>query len=127
MGKIIYTERDVELLAARGIREIPVNDDVILTGVAREKIEKLGMKYRFVPPGEASAVGIGVAPVHSPAGSETVSARPVDTSSRPDADRERLVEQAMAAVIARLGPQVDTEVVERAVRAVVNRMHSDSA
>jgi len=36
-------------------------------------------------------------------------------------------EQAMAAVIARLGPQVDTEVVERAVRAVVNRMHSDSA
>ena len=43
MPKIFYTERDIEDLAGRGIFQIEVNDDVVLTEIAFEKADKLGV------------------------------------------------------------------------------------
>ncbi len=37
MGRTIYTERDIEDLAKRGVKEIPVDENVSLTDLAREK------------------------------------------------------------------------------------------
>ncbi len=43
MPKIFYTERDIEDLYSRGITTIDINDGVVLTDLAREKMFKLGI------------------------------------------------------------------------------------
>jgi hypothetical protein len=44
MPKQFYTERDIEDLAARGVFTLTVCDDVVLTELAYEKAERLGVK-----------------------------------------------------------------------------------
>ena len=101
MPKTIYTERDVEDLARRGVKEIEMTDQVYLTDVARERAEKLGVALR--------AAAAPAAP-----------AEPLPTVPRENA--EQLVSQVKADVIAKLGPGVDAAVIERIVRRVVSQM-----
>jgi hypothetical protein len=110
MSKIIYTERDVDKLHARGITEVEVNDDVYLTDLARERLEKFGMKYRTVPLGQARVAGVGAAP-----GGESA-------SPAAGVDKDALVEKVRASVIARVGPGVDAAVVDKIVRGVVSQL-----
>jgi hypothetical protein len=44
MPKIFYTERDVEDLYHSGVMTLVVNDDVVVTDLAREKARKLGLE-----------------------------------------------------------------------------------
>lgn len=44
MPKIFYTERDIEDLYHNGVTTLVVNDDVVVTDVAREKARKLGVE-----------------------------------------------------------------------------------
>ena len=44
--KKIITAHDMEALAAQGTKEIDVTNDVIVTDVARERAEKLGIKLK---------------------------------------------------------------------------------
>lgn len=44
MPKIFYTERDVEDLYHNGVATLVVNDDVVVTDLAREKARKLGVE-----------------------------------------------------------------------------------
>jgi len=44
MPKIFYTERDVEDLYSSGVTTLVVNDDVVVTDLAREKAHKLGVE-----------------------------------------------------------------------------------
>lgn len=44
MPKVFYTERDIEDLFARGLRMVEVGEDVVLTELAYEKAERLGMR-----------------------------------------------------------------------------------
>src|SRR5574341_1939467 len=102
MAKMIYTERDVDDLARRGIKEIAVTDDVYLTDVARERADKLGIALRSAAttfPGRPSAF-----PSIAPEGAEQV------------------VSQVKADVIAKLGPGVDAALIERIVRRVVSQL-----
>lgn len=41
--KIFYTERDIEDMYARGVRQLSVDDNVGFTDLAREKMQSLGM------------------------------------------------------------------------------------
>ncbi len=41
--KIFYTERDIETLYAQGVRQLSVDDNVVFTDLAREKVKSLGM------------------------------------------------------------------------------------
>ena len=44
MGKkTFYTERDIEDMAAKGTTRVVVNDDVVLTELARERARSLGV------------------------------------------------------------------------------------
>ena len=43
MAKIFYTERDIDDLHDRGVTSIEVNDNVVLTDLARERMFKYGM------------------------------------------------------------------------------------
>ena len=42
--KTFYTERDIEDMFAAGVKEIAVDDNTVLTDIAREKVDALGMK-----------------------------------------------------------------------------------
>ncbi len=44
MPKDFYTERDIEDMVKRGILSLEINDNVVLTDLAYEKANRLGMK-----------------------------------------------------------------------------------
>ena len=103
MSKMIYTERDVEDLARRGVKEIAMTDEVYLTDSARERAEKLGVALR-------------------PASAAPAAARSGDLPVVPRENAEQVVSRVQAAVVAKLGPGVDAAVIERIVRRVVSQM-----
>ena len=102
MAKTIYTERDIEDAARRGVKEIAVTDEVYLTDVARERAEKLGIALRTVV---ASSPQPGTA-----------------TPSVPKENIEQVVNQVKADVIAKLGHSVDPVIIERIVHRVLSQL-----
>jgi hypothetical protein len=44
MPKIFLTARDIDYHADRGIKELPVDDNVVLTDIAREQARARGLK-----------------------------------------------------------------------------------
>jgi hypothetical protein len=94
MPKIFYTERDIEDLYARGITQIEVHDGVVLTDLARERMFKLGMVPQRVKP----------------------QAHPEDNP------QEALIHRIKAAVLERLGGQVDPALLDRVIRIVLTDM-----
>ena len=101
MPKTIYTERDIDDLARRGVKEIAMTDEIYVTDIARERAEKLGVVLRVAATPAASASELPTAP------RENV---------------EQLVSQVKADVIAKLGPGVDAATIERIVRRVVSQI-----
>ena len=102
MAKTIYTERDVEDLARRGVKEIALTDEVYLTDVARERAEKLGLALRV-----SAAASASPAPA---------------MPSAPRDDVEQIVSQVKADVIAKLGANVDAALIDRIVRRVIGQL-----
>jgi hypothetical protein len=92
MPKTFYTERDISDLADRGVTSLEVNDDVVLTEVARDTARARGVKL-----------------VHSAAANDPAA----------DAQAE-LIHRVKAAVLARLGEQVDAALLDAAVTKVVS-------
>ncbi len=93
MAKTFYTERDIDDLYARSVTSIDVNDNIVLTDLARERMFKYGMRANrseFKEP-----------------------ARP------PEASQEALVQRIKAAVLARLNGQVDPVLLETVIRRVI--------
>ena len=90
MPKTFYTERDIKDLLARNVTALEVNDDVVLTDNARDMALKNGMRL------------IRTNPTHPEDGA--------------DAD---LVHRVKAAVIARLGDQVDAKLLDAVVSKIV--------
>ena len=104
MPKTIYTERDVQDLARRVVKEITLTDEVYLTDIARERAEKLGIMLRA-----ASA-------------SAPAAASPSPQLNVPRENVEQVVNQVKADVIAKLGPGVDAALIERIVRRVMSQL-----
>jgi len=90
MAKTFYTERDIVDMAARGVTSLEVNDDIVLTDLARDEALKRGV--RLVRQSSAQAA--------DPAAAE-------------------LAHRVKAAVIARLGDQVDAKLLDAVVTKVV--------
>ena len=44
MSKIFYTEKDIEDMVKQGILSLEMNDNVVLTDLAYEKANRLGMR-----------------------------------------------------------------------------------
>ncbi|HOG45814.1 MAG TPA: hypothetical protein PLJ35_03935 [Anaerolineae bacterium] len=63
--KTFYSAADIEQLASQGVRELAVDDDTVLTAVAREAAAQLGV--RLVAPGPHGSVA--AAAVATPAAS----------------------------------------------------------
>jgi hypothetical protein len=116
MGRTIYTERDIEEFAKRGVKELEVDDQVYITDVAREKMEALGIKAKMgpsqlTPPAPGSAT----------AGPWNAALR-TRHSALADSERQEVIEKVKSGVIARLGSQVDAALVDTIVRRVVSQL-----
>jgi hypothetical protein len=90
MPKTFYTERDIIDMAGRGVTALEVNDDVVLTDLARDEALKRGVRLVRA-----------------------------DGKSGEDPAQAELVHRVKAAVIARLGDQVDAKVLDAVVTKVV--------
>jgi len=90
VAKTFYTERDIQDLADRGVKSLDVGDDIVLTDVARELAHKLGLRLVRAKAGHAQ-----------------------------DGEQAELAHRVKAAVIARLGSQVDEKLVDAAIQKAV--------
>ncbi len=126
MPKEFYTEKDIEDLFQRGVPSLRVTDQVILTELAYEKAKRLGLELITDLPDNPPA-----APVR-PYISQPQTSRPVQTigplapaeprpeSSLTSGDGQNEIEKRIrSAVIARLGNQVETELLDNIIHRVV--------
>ena len=90
MAKTFYTERDIQDLADRGVTTLDVNDDVVLTELAREFAIARGIRLVRAKPDQ-------------PANDAT----------------DELIHRVKAAVLARLSGQVEATLLDAVVTKVV--------
>ncbi len=90
MPKTFYTERDIADLAMRGVTSLELNDDVVLTDLARDEALKRGVKL-----------------------TRPQAAQPADPAEA------ELIHRVKAAVIARLGSEVDPAVLDATINRVI--------
>jgi len=115
MPKEFITERDIEDLVRRGIMTLEVNDNVVLTELAYEKANKLGLKLlRDKPENPPSA------PVR-PYIIQQAPVFPADPSPvQQPAPAGELEQRIRAAVLARLGNQVDPALLDVIIKRVLS-------
>lgn len=115
MPKEFYTERDIEDLFKRGIMSLTIGEEVVLTELAYEKANRLGMQLvRSQPDNPPSApVRPYLAQKPSPqAGSAPVGVPAVPTGT----DLHTRIREA---VVARMGNQVDAALLDTIIERVL--------
>ena len=112
MPKEFYTERDIEDMFKRGILSLQVNDNVVLTELAYEKANRLGMQLLREKPLEPPAAPVRpyISELHKPATAQSAAVQ------QPEAD---LTARIRAAVNARLGTQVDPALLDVIIERVL--------
>ncbi len=118
MAKEFYTEKDVEDLVKRGVLSLEVNDDCVLTDLAYEKANRLGLKLIRSRPENPPA-----APVR-PYISEKSAARPAAAAAVTSAPPVSTVQADLtgrirSAVVAKLGSQVDPPLLDAIIERVL--------
>ncbi len=98
MAKTFYTERDIEDLQRRGVMVLDIDNDVVLTDLAREKALSLGIRLARNGPSPSAA-----APTNLPAANS----------------QAEVIAKVKAAVIARLGNGVDPALLDAVITRVV--------
>ena len=114
MPKTFFTERDIEDMYARGTHVLEVNDDVVLTELAYEKANRLGMQLlqpTDTPPAAPIRPYLNQVVTYSSSG--PVSAG-LPASPRLDEIKARVRE----AVKARLGTSIDPALIDKIIERV---------
>ncbi|MEN6524008.1 MAG: hypothetical protein ABFD14_09830 [Anaerolineaceae bacterium] len=131
MPKEFYTERDIEDMVKRGILSLELSDGVVLTDLAYEKANKLGMRLvqqkPYTPPAapirpylaqQSSQPVAAVIPSISPSFQQTTRPEP-QAVVPPQPDGAALHQRIRDAVIARLGNQVDPKLLDVIITRVL--------
>jgi hypothetical protein len=117
MPKQFFTERDIEDLAHRGEMSLSVTDDMVLTELAYEKAERLGIKLiqpNSLPP---------AAPVRPYISQPIKTAAPCQKCSQEKTGNEEELRQRIRdAVKAKLGNQIDPTLLETIITRVLNNV-----
>jgi hypothetical protein len=118
MAKQFFTERDIEDMAARGVFTLTVCDDVVLTELAYEKAQRLGVKLvqtHLQPPAAPVRPYLSqpVAPAASYSGNTAASALK---------DDEALCQRIRSAVKAKLGDEIDPQLLETIITRVLDNI-----
>lgn len=117
MPKEFYTEKDIEDMFKRGITSLEVGENVVLTELAYEKANRLGM--RLVQSRAENPPSAPVRPYLSQSSGKPASAAlPTVPDSTPAAAGD-LHARIKSAVIARLGSQVDPNLLDVIIKRVL--------
>jgi hypothetical protein len=128
MPKVFYTERDIEDLFRSGVTSLEIADNVVLTELAYEKAGSLGMKLISGKPDNPPCAPVRpyIARMHPACAAPGPAASAVDSRESPkvglDAGQTQepdLAQRIRTAVIARLGNQVDSGLLDVIIRRVL--------
>ena len=114
MSKTFYTERDVEDLARRGVHSLTLNDEVVLTELALEKAQRLGItlqREHETPPSAPVRPYISAVAPRTQAGEAGLPAGQADLHQR-----------VRSAVINRLGGELDPVLLDSIIRRVLENV-----
>src|SRR5512143_292874 len=118
MPKEFYTEKDIEDLVKRGVLTLDVNEDCVLTDLAYEKANRLGMRLIRSrpdnPPGAPVRPYISEKTAARPAASSGVAAAPPVPGAQPE-----LPTRIRSAVLAQLGTQVEPALLDTIIERVL--------
>ncbi len=130
MPKVFYTETDIEDMVKRGTMSLEINDNVVLTDLAYEKAQRLGLKLVQDKPENPPA-----APVRPYVANSLQPPKPAESYSRleapPRVEAPRpvvvpaatatpdLAQRIRSAVLARLGSQVDGALLDVIIQRVL--------
>ncbi len=126
MPKKFFTDKDIEELHRKGIKSLQLNNDIVLTDLAYEKAKRLDIQLIFdnvdMPP--AAPVRPYLSDQEPPRASQKPTAGPASRavsqpSPTPQSNPGNLEKRIRAAVAARLGNQVDSQLLDAIVRRVV--------
>lgn len=133
MPKTFYTERDIEDLASRGVISLVIDDDIVLTDLARDKAMRLGielLREHDQPP--AAPERPYITKLTSPSSTQSaqaasgqVSPSPSAAASSGAASGDELFQNVRAAVVARLGDTVDPKLLDTIIRRVLRNVGAD--
>ncbi|MCD6577784.1 MAG: hypothetical protein J7K66_07235 [Anaerolineaceae bacterium] len=112
MGKRFFTERDIEDMVQRGERSLVIDDNVVLTDLAYEKAKRLGVE--LLQPDDTPPA----APVRPYINKTSPNPRPTAPKSQISSKVEAIRANVKSAVRARLGSQVDDELLDRIIDRV---------
>ncbi|MCX6056061.1 MAG: hypothetical protein NTZ74_14330 [Chloroflexi bacterium] len=117
MAKTFITERDIEDMARRGEMSLTVNEDVVLTELAFEKAQRLGvilLQPHQVPPS---------APIRPYLSQPMETKKPCtkcdSSAGQTDEDLRKRIRNA---VNAKLGNQIDSVLLETIITRVLNNV-----
>jgi hypothetical protein len=115
MQKEFYTERDIEDMFKRGVMSLNVTENVVLTELAYEKAKRLGMQLvHSLPDNPPSApVRPYIAQKTGPAALTALNSIFVEQTER---DLQTRIREA---VLARMGNQVDSELLDVIIQRVL--------
>ena len=116
MPKVFYTEIDIEDMVKRGILSLEINDNVVLTDLAYEKANRLGLKLVRDKPENPPA-----APVR-PYVAQQMSQKQMEATPGVDAPppaEKDLAQRIRNEVMARMGNQVDPALLDAIIQRVL--------
>ncbi len=132
MAKIFITERDVEDMARRGELSITVSDDVVLTELAYEKAERLGvvlLQPHQLPPAAPIRPYLSqptetqsTAPLAPAAGSAHYDSGCQVCGQTSTSSDDSLRQKIRDSVKAKLGNQIDPVLLETIITRVLNNV-----
>ena len=123
MPKQFYTEKDIEDLVQRGVKSLQITDEVVVTELAYEKANRLGLQLVTNLPDTPPA-----APVrpylseNKPVQEKPVAASISQAMLQPQptkTDTTAIEQRIRSAVIAKLGNQVDAKLLDNIIHRVV--------
>ena len=117
MPRKFFTDADIEEMHRKGIRSMQVNVDVVLTDLAYEKAKRLDFQLVFdhadVPPAAP------VRPYLSDMKPRRTQGEVASVSQASPASESDVAQRIRSAVIAKLGDQVDTKLLDNIIHRVV--------
>jgi hypothetical protein len=115
MRKEFYTEKDIEDLFQQGVRSLSIGDNVVLTELAYEKASRLGIQLT-----QNQADTPPSAPVRPYLSQPSIQTKAILPASEPTPSLKPDLEARIRnAVIARLGNQIDSGLLNTIIQGVL--------
>jgi len=123
MPKTFYTERDIEDLARQGITALEIDDDIVLTDLARDKALRLGIDLvRDHDKPAAAPERPYITKLSTPSASDTRTPAAGSAIASKSTGAGDLQQRVRNAVMARLGDTVDQQLLDTIIKRVLQNI-----